>query len=167
MNTITKIRVGTHTIGITGLKTALSETAEALNGAPDDAAGGLMLAKLKKRNYIAASAAPSYEEAFHRAYLQHIGAPMPAPAHQGIHIRILGPGCPRCERLEREMASVLAETGIQAELDHVRDLNEIADTGVMGTPALIINNEVKAVGTVPPKSKLTAWLKQAAGHAGA
>ena len=83
-------------------------------------------------------------------------------APEGIEIKVLGPGCPQCERLEREMMAVMAETGIEADLEHVRDLKEIASYGVMGSPALIINREVKALGKVPQKQKLMAWLTEAA-----
>ncbi|MCK5654623.1 MAG: thioredoxin family protein [Dehalococcoidia bacterium] len=47
------------------------------------------------------------------------------------------------------------------EVKHVTDIKEIGKYGVMGTPALIINGEVKSVGSVPPKNKLIEWLKKA------
>ena len=56
---------------------------------------------------------------------------------------------------------VLSETGIAAGLEHVRDIKEIGKYGVMGTPALIINGQVKSVGKVPPKNKLKEWLTEA------
>lgn len=162
MKSITKIRVGKNTIGIIGLKAALTDTAAQFGEAPNDKAGSVLLERLSKQNYIAAPAAALYERAFLREYHRHIGAPLEEPpSEQGIQIKVLGPGCPQCERLEREMISALGETGIDAELEHVRDMQEIASFGVMGTPALIINDEVKCVGTVPPRSKLTAWLKLA------
>ncbi|VFQ43054.1 thioredoxin family protein [Desulfoluna butyratoxydans] len=165
MDHITKLRVGKHTIGIRGLKEALAEAAERFNGTPDTKAGRFLLEKLSAQNYIAPAAAPTYEEAFHRAYLRHIGAPEEDAVTEGIlEIKVLGPGCPQCERLEREIMTVMAEAGIEADLDHVRDLKEIASYGVMGTPALIINREVKAVGKVPSKTRLTAWLTEAAAN---
>ena len=56
---------------------------------------------------------------------------------------------------------VMAETGITAEIEHVRDIKEIGKYGVMGTPALLINGQVKSVGRVPPKSRMTEWLREA------
>ena len=48
-----------------------------------------------------------------------------------------------------------------ADLEHVTDITEIGSYGVMGTPALVINRVVKAVGAVPPKPKLKQWLQDA------
>ena len=58
--------------------------------------------------------------------------------------------------------AVMAEAGVVGALDHVRDLTEIGRYGVMGTPALVINGKVKAVGSVSPRAKLKAWIVQAA-----
>ncbi|VVS92294.1 thioredoxin family protein [Desulfoluna spongiiphila] len=161
MDHITKLRVGKNTIGIRGLKEALAEAAELFDGKPDTTAGKILLKELSVKNYIAPSAASTYEKAFHRAYLRHIGAPEDDALPAGlVEIKVLGPGCPQCERLERWVITVMTETGIEADLDHVRDLKEIASYGVMGTPALIINREVKAVGKVPSKATLTAWLTE-------
>jgi len=54
----------------------------------------------------------------------------------------------------------MAEGNIMANIDHVRDPKEIGTYGVMGTPALIINDVVKCVGKVPPRSKIKEWIKE-------
>jgi len=56
---------------------------------------------------------------------------------------------------------MMTELNIAAGLEHVRDPIQIASYGVMGSPALIINGEVKAVGSVPSKNKLKEWLMEA------
>ena len=56
---------------------------------------------------------------------------------------------------------VMAETGILADIEHVRDIKEIGRYGVMGTPALLINGKVKSVGKVPPQNTLRKWLMEA------
>ena len=58
--------------------------------------------------------------------------------------------------------AVMAELNIAADLEHVRDPIDIANYGVMGSPGLIINGQVKAVGSVPPPNKLKVWLMEAA-----
>jgi predicted DsbA family dithiol-disulfide isomerase len=63
--------------------------------------------------------------------------------------------------LEREIIDVLAELKLEAEVEHVRDIKEIGKYGVTGVPALIINGEVKSVGSVPARAKLIEWLKEA------
>ena len=55
----------------------------------------------------------------------------------------------------------MTEMNMPADLEHVTDITEIGSYGVMGTPALVINGEVKAVGSVPPKPKLRKWLREA------
>ena len=80
---------------------------------------------------------------------------------EGILIKLLGPGCVQCDRLEQELMQVMSETGIIADMEHVRDIKEIGKYGVMGTPALIINGKVKSVGKVPPRASLIQWLQEA------
>ena len=58
--------------------------------------------------------------------------------------------------------AAMAEMNLPADIEHVTDISEISSYGVMGTPALIINGEIKAVGSVPPKVKLKEWLRKAA-----
>jgi hypothetical protein len=57
------------------------------------------------------------------------------------------------------LIAVMAELNLPADLEHVRDVKEIACYGVMGNPALVINGKVVAVGRVPSKSQLKEWLK--------
>ena len=78
----------------------------------------------------------------------------------GLSIKILGPGCPSCERLEQTVMEVLVELGLPAEMEHVRDMKEITGLVVFGTPALLINDEVKAVGTLPTLEALNKWLQE-------
>lgn len=162
MNDVTQIRVGKHVTGIIGLKAALAEAVGQCKGLPDDQIGKVLREILSKRNYIEAGIAKLYEEAFVREYKRSIGAPVTETATEGLQIKVLGMGCPQCDRLEQDVMAVMAETGIAAELEHVRDLAEIGRYGVLGSPALVINGKVKAVGSVPPKPKIKAWIEQAA-----
>jgi small redox-active disulfide protein 2 len=162
MNDVMQIRVGKHLTGIIGLKTALAEAQARCRDMSDDRIGKFLLDLLSKRNYIEANIEEEYALAFVREYKKHIGDPVsPAPA-QGIQIKVLGMGCPQCDRLEQDVMSVMAETGINAELEHVRDPAQIAGYGVMGSPALLINGKAKVVGSVPPKARLRAWIEEAA-----
>ena len=78
-----------------------------------------------------------------------------------VEIKVLGPGCVRCNQLEQDLISVMTEIDMPADIEHITDIAEIGSYGVMGTPALVINREVKAVGSVPPKPKLKKWLQDA------
>ncbi|MCP4693628.1 MAG: thioredoxin family protein [Desulfobacterales bacterium] len=78
-----------------------------------------------------------------------------------MEIKVLGLGCPRCDQLERDLMELLTEMNVDADLEHVRDLEEIRQYGVIGSPAIVVNGDVKVVGVVPPRSKLKALIEQA------
>jgi len=78
-----------------------------------------------------------------------------------MEIKVLGPGCKRCQQTEQVVNQALQELGITANLDHVKDPIEISNYGVFGTPAVVINGEVKCVGKVPSKDEVKKWLQQA------
>lgn len=65
-----------------------------------------------------------------------------------MKIQILGPGCPNCRKLAENAASAARELGIDCELEKVTDIVEITRFGVMMTPGLVIDGEVKSVGKV-------------------
>ena len=118
-----------------------------------------MLARVKSRNYIPASAQEEYKRAFWREFKKALGEKV-EEERSGLSIKILGPGCPACEKLEQTVMAALAELSLPAEVEHVRDVKEIAELGVFGAPALLINDEVKVVGQVPTKETLKNWLQQ-------
>ena len=76
-------------------------------------------------------------------------------------IKILGTGCAKCQRLEQLTREVVAELGIDASFEHVRDMKEIMDYPITTTPALVIDEEVMAFGRMPSKDEIAGWLKQA------
>ncbi len=76
-----------------------------------------------------------------------------------MQIKILGTGCAKCQRLEQLTREVVAELGIAAEIDHVRDMKMIMAYPVMTTPALVINEEVKVSGRMPSRDEIAGWLK--------
>lgn len=72
-----------------------------------------------------------------------------------MDIKVLGAGCANCNKLEQMVFDVLAELDADANVTHVTDFKEIVGFGVMQTPALVIDDQVKFSGVVPSKSKLT------------
>lgn len=74
-------------------------------------------------------------------------------------IEILGTGCPKCKATMKNAKEAVAELGIQAELIKVEDLGEIAARGVMMTPALSVDGEVKVVGKVPTVDEIKVLLE--------
>ena len=158
---ITQINVGGHATGIIGLQPILEEVANESKGKTDDEIKAELLNRLSQKNYISGRTREVYGQAFLREFKKFVGEPFKDTLDGGLEIKVLGPGCPRCEKLEQDLMSTMAELNIAAGLEHVRDPLEIANFGVMGMPALIINGEVKATGSVPPKNKLKEWLLEA------
>ena len=159
---ITRINVGGHATGIIGLQLILEEVADESKGKSNDEIKADLLNRLSKKNYISSRTRDVYGQAFLREFKKFVGEPFEDSRDGGLEIKVLGPGCPRCEKLEQDLMTMMAEINIAAGIEHVRDPLEIANFGVMGMPALIINGEVKASGSVPPKSKLKEWLLEAA-----
>jgi len=61
-------------------------------------------------------------------------------------VKVLGTGCPKCKKLEENARIAISETGLEATVEKVTDLNRIMDYGVMITPALVIDERVVANG---------------------
>ena len=76
-----------------------------------------------------------------------------------MEIKILGPGCPKCQQTEKIVKEVVSESGASAEVTKVTDTMEIANYGVFGTPAVVVDGEVKSVGKVPKKDDIKKWLE--------
>ena len=74
-------------------------------------------------------------------------------------IKILGSGCAKCQRLEQLTREAAAELGIDAQFDHVRELDQIMAYPIMTTPALVIDETVKVSGRMPSKDEIAGWLK--------
>ena len=76
-----------------------------------------------------------------------------------MEIKILGVGCPKCERMEKNVKKVIDDIGIQAEVEKVKDIEDMMEYGIMMTPALVINNETKCQGRIPSTQEIKSWLK--------
>jgi len=75
-----------------------------------------------------------------------------------MDIKIQGPGCPKCHETERLVREVVAELSVDASVDKITDLMKIAGYGVFGTPAVVVDGEVKSVGKIPKKEEIKTWL---------
>ena len=73
-------------------------------------------------------------------------------------IQILGTGCPKCRQLAAVAEEAAKEAGVEYELEKVTDINDIMGFGVMVTPALVIDGEVKVSGKVPSSSDIASML---------
>jgi small redox-active disulfide protein 2 len=78
---------------------------------------------------------------------------------KNMDIKVLGPGCPRCQEAEKIVKEAVAESGVDATVEKVTDVMEIAGYGVFGTPAVVVDGEVKSVGKIPTKQETIEWIK--------
>ncbi len=73
-------------------------------------------------------------------------------------IQILGAGCPKCKKLAENVETAAKELQIEYEIEKVTDINDIMGFGVMMTPALVIDGQVKTVGKVPSTDEIKQML---------
>jgi small redox-active disulfide protein 2 len=76
-----------------------------------------------------------------------------------MEIKVLGTGCPKCNKLENMVKDVVRELNAEATVTKVKDINEIARAGVMLTPALMINGDIKLAGKLPSKEDLSKLIE--------
>ena len=77
-----------------------------------------------------------------------------------ISVKVLGTGCKKCQTLEAKVRDLVAVNSIDATVEKVTDINEMMNYGIMMTPGLVINEQVKSFGTIPKDDQLLNWLKE-------
>jgi small redox-active disulfide protein 2 len=75
-----------------------------------------------------------------------------------MEIKVLGPGCAKCQQTEKVVKDAVTEAGVQAAIEKVTDILKIGEYGVFGTPAVVVDGEVKSVGKVPTKEEVKGWI---------
>jgi small redox-active disulfide protein 2 len=78
-----------------------------------------------------------------------------------MKVQILGTGCPKCSKLADNAQAAVNELGAEVEIVKVTNINDIVSFGVMATPALGIDGEVKAAGRVPGVDEIKEWIQRA------
>ena len=75
-----------------------------------------------------------------------------------MNVKILGTGCANCRRLECLVKEVASVAGLQLDIEKVTEIPAIMSYGIMHTPGLVIDGELKASGRVPARAEITEWL---------
>lgn len=75
-----------------------------------------------------------------------------------MKIEVFGPGCPKCQLLEKTVKDALTELNIQAEVEKVKDIMKIVEAGIMIPPGIRINGKLKCTGRIPKIDEVKKWL---------
>jgi small redox-active disulfide protein 2 len=77
-----------------------------------------------------------------------------------MKIEVLGTGCSKCKKTKETIEKVVKQSGVEAEVVKVEDIEKIMSYGVMVTPAVVIDGEVKLAGKVPDEKEIKKWISQ-------
>jgi len=78
-----------------------------------------------------------------------------------MKIKILGSGCPKCQKLEANAQKAVEELGLKdVKVEHIYDINKIIEMGIAFTPAITFDDEIKAQGRIPEVEEIKEWLRQ-------
>ncbi len=75
-----------------------------------------------------------------------------------MKIKVLGSGCPKCQKLEENIRQAVTELGIESTIEKVTDITQIIEYGVMATPAIVIDEKVISVGKVADVEEIKKHL---------
>lgn len=78
-----------------------------------------------------------------------------------LSIKVLGPGCPNCKKVEAVAQQAVNSLGVQAEIVKVTDYGKIMEYNILSTPGLVINEKVVCAGRIPTPAEVTTWLADA------
>lgn len=78
-----------------------------------------------------------------------------------LNIKVLGPGCANCRKLEEVAREAVAATGVEAEITKVTDMQQIVAYDVLKTPGLVINEKLVSSGRIPTASSIAEWIRAA------
>lgn len=79
-----------------------------------------------------------------------------------MHVKILGPGCKNCEKLEERTRQALAELGVEASVEKVTNFAAMMPYGVLKTPGLVVDEKVLVYGRVPSAEEIVGLIREAA-----
>lgn len=152
------LKIGKASIGLIGLDVALNKAlAEKMDSSE---ASEYLFKAIKGQNYIPAGMTNEYKTALEREYRKLLGEE--TAANDYLTIRIFGTGCVTCNSLRDAVINAMMEANVAADIDMIHDPDEIGRHGVLATPALMINGEIKIAGIHPTPVQLKEWLLESA-----
>jgi len=160
MADVRQIKVGGRSVGMRGLDEALEALAPLHAPEREAALSAELLARMAKLNYIADTAREAYAAALRDQLRKAVGLEPLAGEAGGLKVQVACGGCAGGDRLIQAVYDAMSRLGLEGEVERVAGDLEIAALGLRGTPALLINGQVKAVGSVPPGNQIKAWLSE-------
>ena len=152
------LKVGAVSVGLLGLDVALTriltQPALAIEAAVDQ-----VYTEIVRHNYVPMTAVDNYRQALAREIERLRGGEIGDSGH--LEVRILGTGCVSCNNLQKVVIEIMADKKIAADVFQVHDPDEIGRFGILQTPALVVNGQVKSVGRLPSRAEIEAWLLEA------
>ena len=76
-----------------------------------------------------------------------------------MKVKVLGTGCPKCKFLEDRVRKVARDNNIEIDLEKVTDINDILSYGIMMTPGLVVEGDVKISGKIPSENQVLDWIQ--------
>jgi hypothetical protein len=153
------LKIGSVSVGLIGLDVALTRILAQpeleLAAAVEEA-----YAEISRHNYIPATAIDNYRQALAQEIERLRGGKSGAAGH--LEVRILGSGCVSCNNLQQVVIEIMADRGLAADVLQVHDRDEIGRFGVLQTPALVINGQVKCTGRLPTRAQIEEWMLESA-----
>jgi hypothetical protein len=163
MPDIRQIKVNGRQVGLKGLGEALEELAADFAPEREDELTGALLERMGKLNYIPGPAREAYAAALRDQLRLAAGLEPLAQAGAGpLRVQVACGGCAGGDRLIQAVYDAMARLGLEGAVERVSNELEIAALGLRGTPALLVNGQAKAVGSIPPDSQIETWLSEAA-----
>lgn len=77
-----------------------------------------------------------------------------------VIVKVLGTGCKKCLTLEAKVREIVSRNNINAVVEKVTDIQEMMNYGIMMTPGLVVNEQVKSFGIIPKDDQILNWLKE-------
>ena len=78
-----------------------------------------------------------------------------------MEIKVLGPGCAKCQQLEKIVKEVVKELGVDVKIEDIKDIKKIMEYPILTTPGLVINEKLVCSGRVPDKAEITTFITTA------
>jgi small redox-active disulfide protein 2 len=75
-----------------------------------------------------------------------------------MRIEVFGPGCPKCQQVEKTVREAVAELNVPAEIEKVQDVMKMAEAGIMIPPAIRIDGKIKCSGRIPKLDEVKKWI---------